>query len=577
MKRMKQIGVLLMALAMSTSLVGCGGRGNSGNGSGNSGSAKTTTIEFCNFLGCSGDEWIKQAAARFSALKKDESYEEGKTGVEVKVTQIKAVPYDTVDQSGYDILVGENKTDIYGMSKKNFLLNLDDIVKPLEGRIPDYVLEGLKGADGSYYGLPHYAWYTGISYDVGYFEEESHYFASPDSPTKRVVDNPFGTANFINGLTSTKSCGPNGEYGDYDDGLPSSLQEFMILCEEMKTQAGRTPFAMAGGCIDYAFFLADGLWASLAGPTQIQTIYSLDSEGETVDLVKLDDNGDIVYSNEIFYTKANGEKIMKPEIVKEPITEQNGYRIYDMESRYYALAFLEIALDRGWFNEDFYNSGASNISTQQKFLTQGSQEKTAMLYDASYWYSETQAAGNVKDYEAMYPGEGEPQVSYMCLPTQLEGQVTEGEGDKQALLDIGSAQIFVNKRVEESSGRERAVKEFLAFLYSDAELAAFTELTGYVRPIEYDYDGDSLDYYFQELNEIVEDSVVIYNSSESEIFKNNKAAFSLTWSGAINTVKVGTTTVTNGYLAAMRDYGATAAIVFNSTRKTKGLWASYLK
>jgi hypothetical protein len=58
---------------------------------------------------------------------------------------------------------------------------------------------------------------------------------------------------------------------------------------------------------------------------------------------------------------------------------------------------------------------------------------------------------------------------------------------------------------------------------------------------------------------------------------NNKAAFSLTWSGAINIVKVGTTTVMDGYLSAMKNYGATAAVAFNTTRKTEGLWANYLK
>ena len=570
MKKLKRLGVIALAAAMSASIVGCGGSGGRG---GSTGNKKLTTIEFCNFLGCSGDSWIKQAAARFSELKKDESYEDGKTGVEIKVTQEKQIPYDSVDQSGYDIFVGENKVDAYSMSKKNFLLNLNDIVEPMEDQISDSVLEGLKGVDGNYYCLPHYTWYTGISYDMGYFEEENLYFAAPDSPTSRLVSNEFGSANFVNGMISVKSCGPDGESGNYDDGLPSSLQEFLILCEEIDTQAGRKPFEMAGGSIDYAFFLADGLWAALAGPTQIKTIYSLDSEGEMVDLVELDAQGNIVYTSEVYYTLSNGEKIMKPSVVQAPITEATGYRIYDMESRYYALAFLKIALDKGWFHEDFNNGGISNIKAQENFLTQ---KTTAMLYDASYWYSETQATGNVDKYEALYPGEGEPKVSYMPLPTQISGQVTEGNGDKQALLDIGSTQIFVNKRVESNAGKKRAIVEFLQFLYSADELAAFTEHTGLIRPISYDYDNDGLASYFQKLNEIVADSEEIYFSSESAIFKNNKANFSLTWSGAINAVKVGTTTVTSGYIAAMRDYGADVHTTFNSTRKTEASWQSYL-
>ena len=107
-------------------------------------------------------------------------------------------------------------------------------------------------------------------------------------------------------------------------------------------------------------------------------------------------------------------------------------------------------------------------------------------------------------------------------------------------------------------------------------MAAFTETTGLVRPISYDYDDEGLSFYNKKLNEIIADSEEIYFSSKSEIFKNNKANFSLTWSGAINMVKVGTTTVMSGYLAAMRDYGADVDTTFNSTRKTEAGWQSYL-
>ena len=77
MKNLKRVGVLLLTAAMAVSAVGCGAGGRGGSVNKNS---KLTTIEFCNFLGCSGDKWIKQAAARFADLKKEKSYEEGKKG-----------------------------------------------------------------------------------------------------------------------------------------------------------------------------------------------------------------------------------------------------------------------------------------------------------------------------------------------------------------------------------------------------------------------------------------------------------------------------------------------------------------
>lgn len=571
MKKMKRLGVLLLAATMSAGIVGCGGGGRGSSGSGNK---KVTTIEFCNFLGCSGDIWIKDAAARFSALKEEESYEEGKKGVVVNVTQDKQIPYDSVDQSGYDIFVGENKVDPYSMSKKKFLLNLNSIVEPMEGQISDTVKTALKGPDGNYYALPHYSWYAGASYDAGYFEEYNLYLADPDKGSARRVENVFGEAMFVNGLTSVKACGPDGRSGTEDDGLPSSLQELLILCEEINTNGGRTPINLAGGCIDYGFFLVDGLWAALAGPEQIQTIYSLDSEGELVDLVELDEDGNIVYTDEVYYTLSDGKTIMKPSIVREPITEETGYRIYDMESRYYALAFLKIALDREWFHEDLNNGSISNLKAQERFLTR---KETAILYDASYWYSETKEVKNVEKYHNMYPDAGDPKVSFMSFPSQLTGTVTEGKGKQLALLDIGSAQIFVNKKVENNPGKQRAILEFLEFLYSPAELAAFTEYTGLTRPIDYEYEIDDMDYYFQELNKIIARSKTIYYGAESNIFKNNKASFSLTWSGGINQVKVGTTTVTDGFVAAMKNYGASVHQTFDSTRKTKSGWQTYLQ
>ena len=68
MKKMAKLGGLLLAGVMSMSIVGCGGGGGRGNSNTNK---KVTTIEFCNFLGCSGDSWIKQAAARLRLRRKN--------------------------------------------------------------------------------------------------------------------------------------------------------------------------------------------------------------------------------------------------------------------------------------------------------------------------------------------------------------------------------------------------------------------------------------------------------------------------------------------------------------------------
>lgn len=551
MKLKKCVAAICAALMAVTGLAACGSGGSS---------STITEIEFANYQGCAGDEWLKAAAERFSASKANVSYEEGKTGVRINISNVKAVPYTTLSNDGSDVYIGENKANIYAMSSSGFLLDLSEVVSGIEDRIDPDAVKRLKGADGKYYGLPSYEWYTGVTYDQDFFEDENLYIADP-SVTGRTVRSKFGTIKLVASSTDKKSCGPDGVYGTSDDGLPSSLEEFVILLSAIK-DAGRNPFIISGKSIDYAFMLVDGLWASLAGKDQIKAIYSLDTADQKIVEVVTG------YTDEdLFFT---GSGIKKPTTEFIAIDETNGYKIYDMASRYYALATLQLIYNEGWFNNDFLiNDAKTNSQAQKEFVTQKS---SAILYDASYWCSESVRNGDFKTFAALNPGK-ERNVSYMPLPTTLTGSVTEGNGKKQALLDVGSAQLFVNKKVENNPGKKQAIIDFLKFLYSDSELAAFTESTGLKIPVSYDYDDSNLNDYFKKLTTYVEESEVVYFASDSKIFNKNLEAFTLTWSGAINKPLIGVTTVNNGYLEAIKNHGANYKTIFEATKKTEEAWA----
>ena len=246
-----------------------------------------------------------------------------------------------------------------------------------------------------------------------------------------------------------------------------------MLLSAIKEVGGRSPIIMSGACIDYAFFLVDGIWAALAGKDQIKTIYSLNSNGQKIVEVVTG------YTDEdLFY---DGSGLKKPTTEMIAIDESNGYKIYDMASRYYALCALELIYKEGWFEESFFKSSTkTNVQAQYSFINEA---KAGILYDASFWCSEAVRNGNFETYFRQHPGEEERNVSFMPLPTILDGSVEEGQGKKQALLDVGASQLFVSKRVENNEGKKKAVMDFLKFLYSDAELAAFTETTGLKIPI----------------------------------------------------------------------------------------------
>ena len=85
-----------MALCMSATLVACGG-GNKTPSGGNSGgpSSAETGINVLLVTGTAtrngAIKWIQDAAARFTELKKDESYESGKKGVDITTASVRMV------------------------------------------------------------------------------------------------------------------------------------------------------------------------------------------------------------------------------------------------------------------------------------------------------------------------------------------------------------------------------------------------------------------------------------------------------------------------------------------------------
>ncbi len=130
-----------MALCMSAALISCGGGGDSAGGNSNESKggasaggepSAATSINVLIFTGTAtrngANKWILDAAARFTELKKDESYESGKKGVNITVQDNKLIPYDGLSTDGNDIYLDEAKADMYTYSASNELMQLDEIV-----------------------------------------------------------------------------------------------------------------------------------------------------------------------------------------------------------------------------------------------------------------------------------------------------------------------------------------------------------------------------------------------------------------------------------------------------------------
>lgn len=559
MKRNKTKFLALgLAAVLSVGVAAGCGNGNIGK---DEDSSKITQISFRQWGGtASSTDWLQQAADRFAAEKANEPYESGKKGVKVEISTNKDSDY-TSSIPDYDILMDENEANIYDMQTRGYLADIDDLVKGLQSKIEPQLLPKFKGADGKYYGLPHYSYDVSISYNVDLFKTENLYIAAPGEESvvnykSSLLPASSAGVNFVFNENTKKSCGPNGIPNDYDDGLPSSLEEFIVLCDYIKNKKQINPFAISdiNGGANYAFMLIESLWAGMVGTDAMKATTCNFTDAE-VEVVK---EGALSYDGTLLNT---GIKMPQTETVV--LSDDNGYRMYDMSARYYALSFLELAKNKGWFK----NQQMTNTKAQEFFVlgnyNANDNDRCAMLVDSTFWYGESVSGGTLTKYKSLSGGK-EANVSMMPMPVQLTGQVTEGNGKKPTVIDT-SATVFVNKRVEKNEGLFRAVKEFIEFLYSDAELKAFTETSKLTMNLKYDYDKSSLGNFYAGVLEIEKAAGdKVYAASDNIKFSKNRSSFSLIWGGKLNYFG----SYHNGSYAALMG-GETAASIFTQTRRAK--------
>ena len=584
-KFIKKVLCVAMALCMSASLIACrgGGGGDGTSTGGNSGSSSAeTSINVLLFTGTAtrngAIKWIQDAAARFEELKKGESYESGKKGVNVTIQDNKSIPYESLSSDGNDIYVDEARSDMYTYSASNDLMQLDEIVDYIEkeqGLTIDADAKkrmlGYESADGQrhYYGLPQYEWSNSITYDVNYFEDAGLYFARPDATKSVTHTSAYGTAKFVDPADMQKSCGPDGEYETSDDGLPSSLQEFAQLCEYIKSKGG-SPFIMPGGAAGsvYSFHMVQAIWAALEGAETMKSIKAEYSKNP-VEVVTGFKEGEYFFGD---------QNILMPITEKVVLDDTNGYKMYDMASRYYALAFMQLAYDKDWFHSETKTDSSAD-KVQTTFIATNPSERAAMYIDGTYWYHEAELYNQGSAFKQWRRTSGgkERKLSYMCLPTTLTGSVAEGEGKKNTMLNVGSSFMFVNNRVSENEGKKKAVIDFLKFLYSKEELASYTEFMGMNIPINYDYDEEKLgDYYYKSFKQLRSEVDVISTASDNPIQYKNISSFTLGFGGALAYYDYNGQPMMEGYLQAYRD-GRTAKDIFVGSTLSQSTWSTLLE
>lgn len=479
-----------------------------------------TQLYVGNYNGGVGDDWLDAddgVIARFEEKYAD--YElNGKTGVQIildsdKDCQGKTLKgtiggdknevYFTQQVLYYDYVAEGLVRDITSLVNKQ---NPEDNNKSILSKFYASDVENLK-VNNKYYAIPHYEIYDGLTYDAYVFQNEKLYFS--DS-----IDTD-GTRKFIINYNTKKSCGPNGIYGDYDDGLPSSYQEFYKLLDKMKSTVD--PIVWAGEQTHYTNMMLSALYANYIGAEGLSINLDYDSNGKEIEVIK-----------SFTGNTPNVEKV----VISEANDNQN--LLKNTAGLYYAIeALAKIFSDKAYYYDDSASGSFSFTTAQETFLESGldGSRKIGMMIEGSYWYNEADSYGVIDrmDKYPLFATQKDPR--FMPLPRQYSGTVTEGNGKAPVLVDAYNAYSFINSKID--ANKVDLAEKFLAFCYTDAELVNFTKSTGALRALDYDYSSvvNDLSGYGKSVVEIRLDAKnnnsFVKCISNDPIFKANMNALSL--------------------------------------------------
>ena len=542
--------------------VGCG---NNGGGEDNS----LTVLRVYNYDGGVGHVWLDSAIKRFYDANLGKPYESGKTGFKISTYNAKdGDPISTMRNSPYSVYFLEG-LNYHSIVKENKMLDISEMVKAdnagegsIESKLNENTKASLTGVDGKYYGLPHYQSLNGVVYNKTLFKQKGYYFvANPIQGKGGGTDTEYHGYGFVNAgdTTTERTVGPDGVKNTYDDGLPSSMEEFARLVKHI-VGSGDTPFTWFSEGSSYQTSFCNALFVSLAGYDAAMSTALLNSNGKVVNIV----------------TGFNGNE---PIINPKEITSENFTDIYQSEAIYRVLELVKEIFGNvnNYTNSSVDQGATSNTTIQKEFLESiynpEKSSKTAMMLEGSYWMNEVKDSGEYDRAVDNYPQIAtDLEVEFMPLPVQAKGSVTENNGRKPTTVDALNSYAFINANVERMHGKgvKQLALDFLQFLYTDASLRDFTVKSTVTKNVNYALNSDDkalLPDFSKSVINIRENGAVVTATSSNLLAISNPTVFTLHPSGQFwnSTVGVG---YDDPYMAFKSGVTVSVKNYFNGMKKS---------
>lgn len=488
------------------------------------------------YTGAYKDEVSQETIKRFEELYKDVEFEKGKKGVQVVVspdgkylgTTLTGVSHNYTPEVFltetcyyYDLVAAGDLLEITDVVTSS--MQYDFVTKQtyadrenttfrdkMENGYDDYLNVGTD-ENPKYYAVPNDQTFYGLIYDINLFEDNLLYFAEDQS------DDPF-----IENINQTRSAGPDGEKGTYDDGLPATYEEFYSLCDRM-IESKIIPILYPGAAPQYVTAFLAELWADYEGRDQFMLNYKMDGSMAT-DLISVSDDGKVTKEADV---AINGD---------------NGYLTYSKQAgRYYSLKFLETLLtskhnNTGYFDPDL--NGLSHITAHDKFV--GSKYEGAkaigMMVDGVWWAKE---AKDTIDRYTNEKGLKPEDKKWGVMPLPKADETKLGASTR---VDVNYSLGFIKASCPEE--KIPVAKAFLQFIATEQSLREFTNEFGLFKAYKMNIDENSefykgLPYYTQYLWQIHENDDILIPCDNNDKYKQIAADTSLIlhgWDSIIDNV-----------------------------------------
>ncbi len=468
-----------------------------------------TQLWVSNYNGGMGDAWLYSLFADFEEEYKGESFEAGKTGVQVLLENSKNSGSAVLDDMGKSIcdVFFTQFVNYYDMISRDLALDITTAVttpnsdgKTIVSKFfPEQ--EAFYNNGGKYYGVPFASGYSGIAYNAGLFKSKGLYLkAGPDGRAyKENGKYVFTPADSTDG----RSSGPDGDITtEYDNGLPATFDEFFAVCDRMLI-VGVTPFVWSGQYQDsYTAILLAELFANYEGKTQ--AMLNATFNGTATNLVEsISDDGKVTFK--------------KP----TAIGASNYADIFKTAGRYYAVEFL----DRMLSNNDYHASGVdsgvhTHLDAQGDFVLSAyeGEKPIAMLIDGSWWYNEAKNDGVFDRLKRLGGDEAELDLRYMPLP-----KGPDYKPGKFTMLDSHYMLCFANKNTQ----KRELVEKFIRFCYTDENLKKSSVIMNNPFALNYTIDEsqmNSLSSYPKSIWEMRKNADIIHPVSRNDIYIRNQGS-----------------------------------------------------